>query len=188
MISLTKLAHAAAGKVLEAGDIAIDLTAGNGHDTLFLARSVSPTGHVYAFDLQASAIQATEELLKKHSLDVHVTLRMESHTDWGKMIPDEPKSRIKVVMMNLGYLPGGDKSLVTCASSTLPAIDIALDSLKLGGLLTVLAYTGHPGGKSEADAVQNKLAKLAPTQFEYHSEPTKPSEDAPVLHLVSKIS
>jgi len=186
MKPLTTLAHEAAARVLDAGDIAIDLTAGNGHDTLFLARSVGPTGHVYAFDIQPSAIQATKELLINHSLDAHVTLRMESHAHWGTTIPHELKSRIQVVMMNLGYLPGGDKSLVTLATSTLAAIDIALDSLKPGGLLTVLAYTGHPGGQSEADAVHIKFAKLDPTKFECHTEPEKPIEGAPVLHLVSK--
>ena len=41
------------------GAVAIDMTAGNGHDTLFLAELVEATGHVYAFDVQAAAVEAT---------------------------------------------------------------------------------------------------------------------------------
>ena len=34
-------------KAVSPGDIAIDATAGNGHDTLFLAKLVGENGHVY---------------------------------------------------------------------------------------------------------------------------------------------
>ncbi len=37
------------------GDIVIDATMGNGHDTQFLAELVGENGHVYAFDIQESA-------------------------------------------------------------------------------------------------------------------------------------
>ena len=41
------------------GDIAVDATAGNGHDTLFLANLVGDNGYVYAFDVQKEAVDAT---------------------------------------------------------------------------------------------------------------------------------
>ena len=37
------------------GDIAVDATAGNGHDTLFLANLVGNDGYVYAFDVQQAS-------------------------------------------------------------------------------------------------------------------------------------
>ena len=43
-------------KHLGEGDIAVDFTMGNGYDTEFLCRTVGPTGHVYAFDIQAQAV------------------------------------------------------------------------------------------------------------------------------------
>lgn len=172
--------------ILRAGDIAIDLTAGNGLDTLFLARSVGATGHVYAFDIQSSAIQATQELLIQHSFDSRATLHRESHSIWSTKLPYELKYGIKVIMMNLGYLPGGNKSLVTEIASTLAAIDLALDWLQPGGLLSVLAYTGHPGGKSEAEAVQAKLIVLDKKEFEFQQELASPAEGVPILYLVSR--
>ena len=186
MKSLTKIAHGTASKFLQTGDIAIDLTAGNGLDTLFLARCVGATGQVYAFDIQSSAIRATQELLIKHSFDSCVTLYRESHSNWSTKLSQELKHGIKVVMMNLGYRPGGDRSLVTEIASTLAAIDIALDWLQPGGLLSVLAYTGHPGGKSESEAVHAKLMVLDKKEFEFQQEPTSPVEGVPVLYLVSR--
>ena len=45
-------------KALKPGDVAIDGTAGNGYDTLFLAELVGESGHVYSFDVQEEAIQS----------------------------------------------------------------------------------------------------------------------------------
>ena len=41
---------------LGAGDTAVDFTMGNGNDTLFLSETVGESGHVYAFDIQESAL------------------------------------------------------------------------------------------------------------------------------------
>lgn len=38
------------------GDTVIDATAGNGHDTVFLAQLVGRQGRVWAFDVQSSAL------------------------------------------------------------------------------------------------------------------------------------
>ncbi|NLC10803.1 MAG: methyltransferase domain-containing protein, partial [Firmicutes bacterium] len=54
-----KMAHRLIGEVIEDGDIVVDATAGNGHDTLFLARKVGPKGMVYAFDIKEEAILST---------------------------------------------------------------------------------------------------------------------------------
>jgi hypothetical protein len=50
------------------------------------------------------------------------------------------------VAFNLGYLPGGDKQLKTGAETTLRALKAASNVLQAGGLISVVAYTGHPGG------------------------------------------
>ena len=44
------------------GDITVDATMGNGHDTYFLLL-VGETGHVHAFDIQADALAKTKERL-----------------------------------------------------------------------------------------------------------------------------
>ena len=51
MIRWTDLAHDAVRAMLHHGDIAINATAGNGRDTLFLLQCVGTTGRIFAFDI-----------------------------------------------------------------------------------------------------------------------------------------
>lgn len=52
------------------GDKVIDATAGNGHDTLVFARVVGDEGKVYAFDVQAQALENTGQLLLANDFSV----------------------------------------------------------------------------------------------------------------------
>ena len=61
-ISLVNVAHNLIKDVLHPGDIAIDATVGNGHDTLFLVEQVSPSGKVFGFDIQQAAIDSTRAI------------------------------------------------------------------------------------------------------------------------------
>ena len=61
---------------------------------------------------------------------------------------------VAVAMYNLGFLPGGDRTLVTRKETTLISLSAALNALAPGGLLVVHAYGGHPGGRDEAEAVE----------------------------------
>ncbi|KAJ1471399.1 hypothetical protein T484DRAFT_1844152 [Baffinella frigidus] len=53
--------------VLEAGDVAVDATCGNGNDTLFLARAAAAAGggSVLACDIQRGAIASAKGLLAR---------------------------------------------------------------------------------------------------------------------------
>ena len=53
-------AHDLLRQHIHAGDTVLDGTAGNGHDTLLLAQLVGSAGKVYAFDIQDSALAATQ--------------------------------------------------------------------------------------------------------------------------------
>ena len=57
-------------EALGEGAIAVDATIGNGHDTLFLARTVGATGHVYGFDVQVPAIERTRQRLEAAGVEV----------------------------------------------------------------------------------------------------------------------
>ena len=45
-------------KIVSAGETVIDATAGNGYDTLFLAKLVGESGKVFSFDVQQEAIDS----------------------------------------------------------------------------------------------------------------------------------
>jgi len=92
----------------------------------------------------------------------------------------------RLICFNFGYLPGGDKSVTTSKETTLAAVEAAFEVLRPGGLLSMLCYTGHPGGKEEYEAVREAVADL-PTaywltsEFQLLNRPT-----APVLLLAWK--
>jgi hypothetical protein len=63
-------------------------------------------------------------------------------------------------MFNLGYLPGSDKSVTTQADTTIAALEAALHMLTLGGLISVVIYSGHPTGKMEQTALYQWASQL----------------------------
>lgn len=53
----------------------------------------------------------------------------------------------RLVAFNLGYLPGGDKKIKTESDTTLLALEAAKRIIARGGLISLLAYLGHSGGR-----------------------------------------
>ena len=51
----------------------------------------------------------------------------------------------------------GDHGITTIWQETGPALMVATDLLRPGGVLTVIAYTGHPGGADEKEGVEREL-------------------------------
>jgi predicted methyltransferase len=184
MSRLTEVAQAEVLAVLQLGEAAIDATAGNGHDTCFLCERVGSTGRVFAFDIQTEALARTVEATGESANLVLIHL---DHAGMRDAIPTQYHGRIGAIMFNLGYLPGGNKNVTTQTDSTVHAVSASLELLRPGGVLTVLAYTGHPGGVEEAEAVERLLERLSNTTFiarEYRSEPD--SATTPRLFAVHK--
>lgn len=145
-------------EVIREGDMVIDATAGNGHDTVFLAECVGASGRVIAFDIQREAIDSTRRRLEESGMTGRVELHHRSHAEMGELV--EPGTA-SVVMFNLGYLPGGDHALATSAEETLRALDAAAKVIRSGGALSVLCYPGHEAGEEEAGAVELFFTRLA---------------------------
>lgn len=133
--------------------VAVDATCGNGYDTLFLARQVAASGRVYGFDVQEEALRATRRRLEEAGLSGRATLFRKGHETMAEVLPEDVHGRVQAVMFNLGYLPGGpDKTLVTHPETTQAALEAAFRLLAPEGVITVVCYVGHPGGREEAKA------------------------------------
>jgi 16S rRNA C1402 N4-methylase RsmH len=158
---LTELAHNILKQYLKPGDFAIDATTGNGHDSCFLAQQVGVEGRVFAFDIQQQALDNAADRLRAQALTEQVTFIHRGHEHLLDALSPVYLGKIQAVMFNLGYLPGGDKQLTTTDITTLPALEQAAALLSPGGIITVLAYRGHPGGQEEAHAVEQILGALA---------------------------
>lgn len=156
---LTELAHRLVRSRLRPGDCAVDATAGNGRDTAFLAQTVGPTGRVIAIDIQEVAVQRTNSRLQSTGLK-NVSVVHGDHSDLANFLPPEVRGCVGAIMFNLGYLPGGDHSVITRPGSTIAALRTALKELRSGGIVTVVAYPGHGGGAAEVAAVEELFLAL----------------------------
>ncbi len=179
--------NAVKAKVLESlspGEIAIDATAGNGHDTQWLAEAVGASGHVFAFDIQEEALTATRQRLQKHGLFPHTTLIQTGHESLLETIPAEHQGHITAIVFNLGFLPGGNAELITQADTTSRALRASLQLLKPGGILSVTLYPTHPGAQEEVELVRSWFQNLSEQHFETSIEPHpqgNPSSPYPIF-------
>jgi predicted methyltransferase len=143
------------------GDIVIDATVGNGHDTLFLANLVGDKGKVYGFDVQEPAIKKTTERLNENNVLNRVTLLHKSHEFIDNLLNDEHKERIKATIFNLGYLPGSDKTITTNSESTIKAINAAINNTVSGGIVILVIYPGHAEGLIESEDIKDYLSDFS---------------------------
>lgn len=141
-------------------DIVVDATVGNGHDTLFLARLVGKSGRVYGFDIQKEAIETTKSRLEEHEISEPVVLFQQGHENLLDYIPPLHHSKIKGAIFNLGYLPGGDKSIVTRPKTTIQAIEQLLAVMPSEAIIVVIIYPGHREGAVERDYIIRYVEKL----------------------------
>lgn len=159
------VAHAMLASRIRAGDTVIDATAGNGYDTAFLADLVGDNGCVVSIDIQQSAIDATRLRCESLGLTNRAQLVCDSHTQIDTILSARNINTVSVAVFNLGYLPGGDKSLVTHPDTTITALEQALRHLRIDGLLLIVCYPGHPEGAIESEAVNEWASSLDEQQF-----------------------
>lgn len=157
---VTDLAWEFLKEIIKLGDTVVDATAGNGNDTLRLARQVGEQGLVLAFDIQKEAIEATESLLVKNKMKKQVNLICDNHCLLNYYLDNEKIKAIKAMIVNLGYLPGGSKEITTHAESSIKLLKDALVRLESGGMITVCLYSGHEQGKRETELILEWAEKL----------------------------
>lgn len=188
-MNLTTLTHLIVANFLREGDIAVDATVGNGHDTLFLAKKVGDSGRVIGFDVQETALASARERLEQedNKLLERVTLLQLSHAEMENALANSQFTEApRAILFNLGYLPGSNKSVTTETEETLKALKSGLKLLAPGGVLTAVLYAGHPEGERESAAVL-KWAKGLPERFRvYCTSLYNRMETAPKLIAIEK--
>jgi len=159
-MSILEMTKLFVGKAVSEGAIVVDATVGNGHDTVFLASLVGEAGHVYGFDIQESALQSARMRIEKSGYADRVTLFHGGHVRAAQLLARDADGQVLAAMFNLGYLPGGDRGVVTTAEATLTALQSICGLLQPHGIITVHIYTGHEGGQSEGHAVMEWASSL----------------------------
>lgn len=153
---ITQFCHNFVENYIEEGDICIDATAGNGNDTEFLCKMVGATGKVYAFDIQAAAIENTKERLQEAGLLERAELILDGHEKMCSYVSCE----VSAVLFNFGYLPGGDHRISTKSSTSIAAMEQALSLLKKGGVMNLCIYSGKDTGYEEKEQILSYLRDL----------------------------
>lgn len=148
-------------------DTVVDMTAGNGHDTLFLA---SLATHVMAVDIQAQAIEQTQ--LRCQNYD-NITYHHHSNA-----IPFL-KQHVDGLMYNLGYLPGSDKTITTTLETTLKSLELALPYVR--NFISISCYRKHEGGNQEYLGVKD----FVETHFNNYQILEYDTELSPVSFLIT---
>jgi hypothetical protein len=193
---MSSWAHDFVADVLSEGDLAVDLTAGKGRDTLFLYQTVGRTGRVLAFEIQQKAIENTASLLKEAGAQVTVWcandqgllvspgvhLVHDSHVHLDRYLAEFPKA----IIANLGYLPGGNREIVTETESTRTALLKALDFLAPGGRIAVVVYVGHPEGREERKMLETLCAGLSSKKWYVLRLEVANRNESPYLLVIEK--
>jgi len=186
MKSAVNISHLFMSDSLCIGDIGIDATAGNGHDTLFMAECVGSEGTVIAIDKQEEAIQSTQTLMMQYALS-NVNCILGDHAEMDKFL--QPfMQRVSCISFNLGYLPGSaDRSIITNAQSTIKALNACLPLLNYRGSISVIAYRGHEHGPDEAQAVEDWMRSLPAKDWHVtKTEAINQSDLAPIVYVAEK--
>ena len=182
---ITEWCHHFIREQVSAGDLCIDATMGNGKDTLLLSELAGKDGQVLAFDIQPAALVHTRELLDSRGHYANYRLILDSHENLPQYARPET---VSCIVFNFGYLPGGDHTKATKASTSIPAIAASLSLLKKGGLLSLCIYHGKDSGTEERDAIFRYIRTLDPRRFlviasSYLNRPNHPPIPVLIIRL-----
>ncbi len=133
--------------------IAIDATLGNGFDLEFLNEQ-KKISKIYGFDIQKESIQVCQQKMAKTTKEV--VLLHASHEHLAAYVEEG----IDIALFNLGYLPGGNKEIVTQTNNSLKAIASTITKLNTGGFLAIMTYPGHEEGLREYERIKAYLHTL----------------------------
>ena len=177
-MNAVEFSHYLIKKHINTNSTIIDATAGNGKDTLFLAGLADKNTEIIAFDIQKKAVNNTKELLQKNNLADRVKVIKDSHANLDKYINE---NQLSLVLFNLGYLPGGDKSIITNPQTTIEAVKKSLNFLKNYGIIILVVYRGHEGGLKEEKALLDFAENLDYKEYnvlkyEFVNQAAKPPE------------
>lgn len=182
------LAHAHWRRLVSPGDCVIDATCGNGHDSLELAKLAlkEDAGFLYVMDIQEAAIALTRARLLQQC-EASVYARVAFFEQCHSHFPAEIKPHsVKLIVYNLGYLPGGNKERTTRVETTLASLESAFNLLAEGGCISITAYPGHPEGAREEEALLTFFATLDPASWSCSHQRWLNRSASPTLILLQK--
>lgn len=173
---------------LENGDCIIDATCGNGHDSLWLAKRLPrcKQSKLFCIDKQKIAIDSTRARLQGNLTEEcfnQIVFVNDSHETFPQICSELP---IRLIVYNLGYLPGEQKSVTTTTNTSLISLQNALNLLRPGGIISVTCYIRHNEGKQETLAIETFAKNLPKKHFTCLQTTWINRQAAPSIILIQK--
>lgn len=170
-------------KLAEDNTLIVDATIGNGYDTLYLRKHANENCKIIGFDVQEKAISSTKKRLREHDAFYNTQLIKDGHEYFDKYID----MAIDLIVYNLGYLPGSDKTITTTKDTTIQSITAGIRLLKKNGLMVIVVYPGHDEGYEEYKTIDDFLKKRDQKncdvlKLDYKNQKNNP----PVIYVIEK--
>lgn len=174
-------------RIMKQAKIVVDATCGNGHDLLYLVERAKPNCHVYGIDIQERAIQASQSLLEQKKIDSNITITFLHNSHDKAFAEDIQENSIDLIIFNLGYLPGGNHTIVTKPYNTMQALQLAMPKLVKDGVITIVAYPGTLEGYEEMKQLEYYLSSLNQKLYNVcHWKPINQVNNPPQLYIIQK--
>lgn len=154
-------------------DVCIDMTLGNGNDSLLLCEYAKK---VYGFDISKTAIENSKNRLSNFNNIEYIN---DNHINVDEYV----KERIRLAIFNLGYLPYSDENSVTKAEETLIAFEKVYKLLQEDGYIIITFYLGHKGGKEEYYLLDDYINKNRLLILETYRQDKL---DSPITYIIKK--
>lgn len=176
MKSIVEQSHEFLLPILHKGAICIDATLGHGKDTAFFLNKKVKL--VYGFEVQKDVLEKTVNQLN----DDHLKGIFDGHENMDHYVHD----LIDGIIFNFGYCPGLENNIMTHFSTSLIAVQKALNLLRIKGRM-VLVFYPHEQGRQEAMLLENYLNSL-PSSLYYVEKRTQLNQsDSPYLIGIEKL-
>ena len=85
----------------------------------------------------------------------------DGHQNMDKYVKD----KVKAVMFNLGYLPGGDHRIGTKGETTAEAVTKAMELLEVNGIISIVIYYGGDSGFEEKEYLDEFIKGIDSKRF-----------------------
>lgn len=145
MRSMVDVSHDFLIRCLHDQAVCIDATLGQGKDArFFLNQGVRK---VYAYEIQKDIYKETIQAIHDPRLTAY---------NRGHETMENIREAIDAIVFNFGYCPNRNKQITTLPDTSLQAVQIGIEKLKLKGRMALVFYP-HEKGKEEAEVITDFL-------------------------------
>lgn len=167
------------------GSTCVDATLGNGKDSLKIYKTLDGDCKIYSFDIQDQAIINSKKLFAENKIsEDRIKIISNSHENVDTYINEQ----VDFFIMNLGYLPGGNKDITTNYKSVRIFLDKITSIMSDKSFGLIIFYPGHEAGMEEYIEISKYLSDLDQNKFNVSKiEQMNQKNQPPLVVMVERL-